>query len=81
MRARYVVRITPDDVGRRVTVRARSQREDGSPVVADTVGFLQSWEAGLLRIERRDGTVTTLDERNLLAARVVPPAPPPRRKG
>ncbi|MBA2575570.1 MAG: hypothetical protein H0V05_02845 [Euzebyaceae bacterium] len=72
MRSRYVVRISPNDVGRRVTVRARLRGAEGEPAATDTVGVLRSWADGLLEIERRDGAVTTVAEADLLAARVIP---------
>ena len=83
MRSRYVVRITPDDVGSRVTVRHRRPVPGDGPTTSDVVGQLQAWADGLLRIERRDGTVVRVSEDDLLAAKVIPPRPvrverPPR---
>lgn len=76
MKGRYVVRITAQDVGRRVSVRSRLRGEAyGS---TDTVGRLESWEAGRLAIERRDGTLVEVAEEDLLAARVIPGEPPRR---
>ncbi len=72
MRARYVIRITPADVGRRVTIRARTRAGPYEPSATDTVGILRSWADGLLRVERRDGTVVQIPEADLLAARVIP---------
>lgn len=64
-----MVRITPADTGRRVTVRARTH---GTPPATDTVGVLRSWHDGVLTIERRDTTAVRIGEDDLLAARVVP---------
>lgn len=82
MKARYVVRITPADVGRRVSVRSRLPAPSGpdpevghSPTTTDTLGYLRVWREGILEIERRDGTVRRIAEDDLLAARVVPPPP------
>ncbi|MEX0658884.1 MAG: hypothetical protein WD080_07090 [Egibacteraceae bacterium] len=75
MKARYAIRITAADVGRRVSVRARTHSR---PPATDTVGVLRAWEDATLVVERRDGTVARLPERDLLAARVVPDAPPRR---
>lgn len=75
MRPRYAIRITAADVGRRVSVRARTHSH---PPATDTVGTLRAWEDATLVIERRDGTLAHLPERDLLAARVVPDAPPRR---
>ncbi|MBW3604232.1 MAG: hypothetical protein KY460_04815 [Actinobacteria bacterium] len=77
-RARLAVRITPDDVGRRVTVRSRHHGPGAAAV--DAVGLLRGWREGELHIERRDGSITTVSERDLLAAKVVPTPPPPRRR-
>lgn len=70
MRARLAVRISPDDVGARVTVRARHHGTEAA--VADTVGTLRSWTDGVLTIERRDGTLRTVAQVDLVAGRVVP---------
>ena len=81
MRARYVVRITPDDVGQRVSVRAwledAAERDEG-PRHTDVLGELVAWEDGWLSIRRRDGEVVQVDEALLVAGKVIPP-PPPRR--
>lgn len=79
MKARYVVRITPDDVGRRVSIRARIPARPGEPGTSDILGHLRSWEEGVLIVERGDGTLAEIAEADLLAAREIPPAPPPRR--
>lgn len=81
MNARYVVRITAADVGARVSVRSRIPAGDGAPSATDTLGVLEDWSQGVLRIARADGTRVDLREADLLAARRIPPAPPrrPRR--
>jgi hypothetical protein len=79
VKARLVVRITPADVGRRISARTRLEAPAGSPSTTDTLGYLRSWNDGVLTVERRDGTRVTLREADLLAARVVPD-PPPRRR-
>jgi len=81
MRARGVVRITPADVGRRVSVRARIPAEPGEPSTTDTLGQLVSWADGVLVIERRDGTRRSVAEDHLVAARCVPPPPERRPRG
>lgn len=77
MKPRLVVRISPADVGRRVSVRVRTHAQ---PPATDTVGVLRAWEEGTLVVERRDGTLARLAETDLVAARVVPDAPPRRRR-
>jgi hypothetical protein len=79
VKGRYVLRITPEDVGARVSVRARIPAGPGEPSTTDTLGHLRSWSDGVLRIERRDGTVVAVRQDDLLAGRVIPPAPSRRR--
>lgn len=78
MNARYVVRITPADVGARVSVRSRIPAADGQPSTTDTLGILEAWSGGVLRIARADGARISVREADLLAARRIPPPPPPR---
>lgn len=73
MRARLTVRISPDDVGTRVSVRARHRGPEASMV--DVVGVLRAWDDEALTIERRDGSTATVAVADLVAGRVVPPAP------
>ena len=70
MRARLAVTITADDVGRRVTIRARHHGPEAT--ATDVVGTLDSWDQGILTVTRRDGTRRRIAETDLLAARVVP---------
>jgi hypothetical protein len=64
---RLVVAVVPSDVGRRVTVRRREP--DG---FRDAVGVLESWDDGVLRVRKRDGTLVDIPEETVVAARVVP---------
>ncbi|MDF5755440.1 hypothetical protein [Spongiactinospora sp. TRM90649] len=70
---RFVVAISPGDVGRRVSVR---RRVPGG--FRDVVGELTSWHDGVLAVRRRDGELVEFAEETVVAAKVVPP-PPPRR--
>lgn len=72
MRARYVVRIDPTHVGRRVSVRARTHAD---PPATDTVGVLRAWQDDVVTIERRDGSLARIHVSDLLAGRVVPDPP------
>ena len=70
--ARLAVRLSPADVGRRVTVRHRLQ--DG--VLTDVVGTLVAWDGGWdgrLEVERRDGSLVPVAAAAVVAAKVVPP--------
>jgi hypothetical protein len=43
------------------------------------VGYLEAWVAGELTVRRRDGTLATIAEADLVAGKIVPP-PPERRR-
>lgn len=73
--ARLALRLTPTDVGRRVTVRSALPDDRYS----DTIGTLESWSDGILTIRRRDDSVVQVREDSLVAGKVVPP-PPQRRR-
>ncbi|MFF3324690.1 GNAT family N-acetyltransferase [Streptomyces sp. NPDC002889] len=77
---RLEVRITPSDVGKRVSVRRLSEAEAGAEKFTDTIGVLTSWNEGVLVITRRSGESVRMAESSLVAGKVVPPAPV-RRKG
>ncbi|WP_049562196.1 putative acetyltransferase [Nonomuraea sp. SBT364] len=71
MAARLVITISVADIGARITTR---RRVPGG--FRDAVGVLESWEGGVLRIRKRDGTLVEISEETLVAGRVVPAAPP-----
>ncbi|MFC9221187.1 GNAT family N-acetyltransferase [Streptomyces hygroscopicus] len=76
---RLEVRITPADVGKRVSVRLLTgEREPGS-TFTDVVGVLTSWTGGTLSITRRTGEAVRIAESSLVAGKVVPAAPARRR--
>ncbi|GGO85950.1 GNAT family N-acetyltransferase [Wenjunlia tyrosinilytica] len=75
------VRITPSDVGKRVSVRRVTEIVGGRPVFGDVVGVLTSWDAGVLMITRRTGEVVRVSEDSLVAGKTVPRAPARRRAG
>ncbi|MFD7921186.1 GNAT family N-acetyltransferase [Streptomyces sp. NPDC059740] len=77
--ARMHVRITPDDVGRRVSVRRLSEAPAAGARYTDTVGELTSWVSGVLSITRRDGVSVSISQDALVAGKVIPPTPPRRR--
>lgn len=81
MRLRYVNRLTRGDVGRRVVVRRWVEDTERGQVPSDVLGELQSWsEAGFLTIRTRSGELVEVDERAILAAKTVPPAPGRRER-
>ncbi|RJQ71902.1 GNAT family N-acetyltransferase [Pseudonocardiaceae bacterium YIM PH 21723] len=71
MSFRFEVRITPTDIGKRVSVR--SLLPDGR--FTDAVGTLDSWTDGELLITRKSGEQVTVSESALVAGKVVPAAP------
>ena len=71
MPARLVITISAADVGARITTRRRVPEG-----FRDAVGTLESWDGGVLRVRKRDGTLVEIPEETLVAARVVPAAPP-----
>ena len=77
--AAHRTRVTPAHVGQRVTIRHLVE-EDGRQVPTDVVGHLRAWEGDRLRVERRDGTVVEVDATTIVASRVIPHPPPPRRR-
>jgi hypothetical protein len=46
---------------------------------SDVVGDLQAWVDENLTVRRRDGSVVSVAEKDLVAGKVVPPAPQRRK--
>ncbi|MFF0504570.1 GNAT family N-acetyltransferase [Streptomyces fimicarius] len=76
---RLEVRITPADVGKRVSVRCRTDGGGTGVEFTDTVGVLTSWDHGVLAITRKSGESVHIVESALVAGKVVPAAPARRR--
>ncbi|MFE3825151.1 GNAT family N-acetyltransferase [Streptomyces sp. NPDC059092] len=76
---RFEVRVTPSDVGKRVSVRQLTEDGTGPEKFTDTVGVLTSWDGGVLVITRRTGESVRVPESALVAGKVVPAAPARRR--
>ncbi|MEW2624818.1 GNAT family N-acetyltransferase [Streptomyces sp. NPDC048106] len=76
---RLEVRITPADVGKRVSVRRLSEPGTAREKFTDTVGVLTSWDHGVLMITQRSGASVRFPETSLVAGKVVPAAPARRR--
>ncbi|SED53768.1 MULTISPECIES: GNAT family N-acetyltransferase [Streptomyces] len=72
---RLVVRITPADVGKRVSVRRLSEPGAAREKFTDTVGVLTSWDHGVVMITQRSGESVRFPETSLVAGKVVPAAP------
>ncbi|MFK0043065.1 GNAT family N-acetyltransferase [Streptomyces sp. NPDC090741] len=73
------IRITPADVGKRVSVRRVEGGAHEAPSFTDTVGVLTSWDQGVLTITRKSGESVHISESSLVAGKIVPPAPARRR--
>ncbi|MFD4759865.1 GNAT family N-acetyltransferase [Streptomyces sp. NPDC058439] len=73
------VRITPADVGKRVSVRRTSEGGPQGAKFTDTVGVLTSWDNGVLSITTKRGDSVRIPESTLVAGKVVPAAPARRR--
>lgn len=76
---RLEIRITPADVGKRVSVRRLLQEGPQGPKFTDTVGVLTSWDSGVLSVTPKSGESVRIVESSLVAGKVVPSAPPRRR--
>ncbi|NUK26476.1 GNAT family N-acetyltransferase [Streptomyces lunaelactis] len=76
---RLTIRITPVDVGKRVSVRCLIGSGGGVEKFTDTVGVLTSWNEGVLLITRRTGETVRIAESSLVAGKVAPAAPARRR--
>ncbi|GGI08899.1 NUDIX hydrolase [Egicoccus halophilus] len=75
LRARAVHRVTPDDVGRRVSVRHLVPDADRGPVPTDVVGRLLAMDDDVLLLVDREHRLQVVDAAGVLASRVVPPHP------
>ncbi|MCX4795109.1 GNAT family N-acetyltransferase [Streptomyces sp. NBC_01242] len=73
------VRITPADVGKRVSVRRTPEDGPQGAKLTDTVGVLTSWDNGVLSITTKGGDSVRIPESTLVAGKVVPAAPARRR--
>ncbi|GAA0569339.1 putative acetyltransferase [Actinomadura livida] len=74
--ARLVVSISSADVGQRISLRRRLPTGEYS----DVIGVLESWSGDTLTVRRRDGELVEIPENTMVAAKVVPRNPPPRRR-
>ncbi|PVC80919.1 GNAT family N-acetyltransferase [Streptomyces sp. CS131] len=76
---RLEVRITPADVGKRVSVRRRTNSGGTGEEFTDAVGVLTSWNDGVVSITQKSGETVHIVESSLVAGKVVPAAPARRR--
>ena len=71
---RYAVEVGPGDSGVRISLR----RKLPGGGLGDVLGDLLSWADGLVRIQRRDGSIVEVEASKVVAAKRIPP-PPARR--
>jgi N-acetylglutamate synthase len=80
VRYRLEVRLTPADVGQRVVIRWRPGPE-GSTQMTDVLGILEQADDQSFTVRRtRDGQLVVIPRTRAPAGKVIPPAPPPRRR-
>lgn len=76
MRGRYVHRVRPEDVGRRVSVRRWLDDPERGRRPSDVVGRLHAWSAkDVLTIIDRHGSQIEVGVEDILASRVIPEHP------
>lgn len=73
--ARYTRRVTPADVGRRVSIRHLVDDPTRGPVPSDVVGRLAAMDDELLLLVDRAGRLHVVDATRVVASRVVPAHP------
>jgi hypothetical protein len=69
-------------VGSRVVVRSIVRGElapSGRPLLTDVIGMLETWADGRLGVRRSNGELVEIATADVVAGKVVPPAPAPRR--
>jgi hypothetical protein len=72
VRYRYEVRITPEDVGRRVVIRWRRPAAGGGDEVADVVGPLEAADERSFSVRNRRGELVVVPRERALAGKVIP---------
>jgi 8-oxo-dGTP pyrophosphatase MutT (NUDIX family) len=75
LRASYVRRVTPADVGQRVSVRWLTEDAERGPVATDVVARLLAFDPDAMLLVDRAGQLHVLDPDRIVASRVVPPHP------
>lgn len=79
---RLEIRITPADVGKRVSVRRLLQDGPQGPKFTDTVGVLTSWDNGVVSVTPKSGESVRILESSLVAGKTITVrASPPARPG
>ena len=77
MRYRLEVRLSAANIGERVVIR---WRPGDSAQLTDVLGILEEFSDQSASVRTRDGQLVVIPRSRALAGKVVPPAPPPRRR-
>lgn len=75
LRARYVARVTSEDVGERVSIRHTAESGAHDPRPSDVVGRLLAGDDDALVVVDRAGQLHVIPQGAVIASRVVPPHP------
>lgn len=75
LRARHTDRLSPADIGSRVSVRHLADATDADPRPSDVVGRLIGHDGEVLLIVDRHGQLHVVPTTDILASRTVPPHP------
>ena len=78
---RYTVDVGPSTAVEAVGVRVSLRRRLPEGGLGDVLGTVTRWSDGVVEVVRRDGTVVSVDEADVVAAKRVPPAPERRPRG
>ena len=81
MRYRLEVRLSAANIGERVVIRWRPPGPAEGTQMTDVRGILEEADEEFFKVRRtRDGQLVVIPRSRALAGKVVPPAPPPRRR-
>ena len=76
--ARFIVALTEDSIGERVSIRYLLRGEgptDPNVLMTDVLGHLQLWTETMAKVVKRDGEVIRIERAKIVAAKVIPPEP------
>ena len=81
MRYRLEVRLSAANIGERVVIRWRPPGPAEGTQMTDVLGILEEADEEFFKVRRtRGGQLVVIPRSRALAGKVVPPAPPPRRR-
>jgi hypothetical protein len=76
--ARFIVALTEDSIGERVSIRYLLRGEsptDPNVLMTDVLGHLRIWTDTIAEVVKRDGEVIRIERAKIVAAKVIPPEP------